>query len=354
MFPLLLEPLAPARPEIAKASYTACGCVHHRAQPTSTPSSPISTTCSPTERSRLFAEASEARRRHNQCRDWASVVSGAARDAVHFNVVDHGSPYSSGQRSLPAFYYDAHEPLNPDCPRNKTEVKPRPKWPSIKVEEEEDDDDEDDEEESEDDDEHEPIGLGIGLGLTLGFQHYRPQDEIPDYHYARVEVLDEKPQRLFVEPHLEGSALRKRRRSLHPAAPVAQRVKLEPLSPRLGPVPALPSRSHDRRTVRLNRSRESEPPHVHGRHGQERVRPHSSHPNSPRAPVQPMTLSQLATQSATDTTARADAEHDRAPDQDSPKRICDPLPSIGGLWCALETRHHSSSHSSTSKAHKGP
>ncbi|BEI84552.1 hypothetical protein CcaverHIS002_0411560 [Cutaneotrichosporon cavernicola] len=351
MFPLLLEPLAPARPEVAKAAYTACGCVHHRAQPTSTPSSPIPATCSPAERSRLFAEASEARRRHNQCRDWASVVSGAARDAVHFNVVEHESPYSSGQRSLPAFYYDA------DCPPNKTDVKPRAKWPSIKVEEEEEDyseEDDDEDEEDDEDDEDEPIGLGIGLGLTLGFQHYRPQDEIPDYHYARVEVLDDKPQRLYVEPHLEGSALRKRRRSLHAAAPVAQRVKLEPLSPPLSSVPAVPSHSHDRRTVRLNRSRESAPRHVHGRHGQERVRPHSSHPTHPNSPHD-----NARSQPATNTTARADAEHGRAadqdsPDQDSPKRICDPLPSIGGLWCALETRHHSSSHSSSSKAHKGP
>lgn len=357
MFPLMLEPLAPARPEIAEAApYNACGCVHHR-QVQSAPSSPLPSLRSPTQRSRLFAEASEARRRLNQCRDWASVVAGAARDAVHFNVVDHGSPYAAGQRTLPAFYYDpgAHEPAaltptpmcGPGCtsPRGDkiADVKPpRAKWPGVKVE---------------GDDEHEPT---TGLGLEFHeFRHYRPHDDHPAYQYVRVEVLDEKPRHLHVEPHLEASALRKRRRSpVDAAAPPAQRVKTEPVSPRRPssvPAPARSSSSrHDRRTERQPRS---QPPHAHERQArQERQERDQPPPSAPRARALPMRVV-LSTQSAPDTTASADAEQGRAPDQDSPKRICDPLPSIGGLWCARDTRHHTSSHppsSTKGKPRKGP
>ncbi|CAK9787381.1 hypothetical protein CC85DRAFT_10719 [Cutaneotrichosporon oleaginosum] len=373
MFPLMPEPLAPARPEIAEAApYTACGCVHHR-QVQSAPTSPLPALRSPSQRSRLFAEASEARRRFNQCRDWASIVSGAARDAVHFNVVDHGSPYASGQRTLPAFYYDpdAHEPaaLNPTqcgpgCTSSRrdkdTDTKPIAKRPgagvSIKVEEHEE------HEEHEEREEHEPTALG------LRFRHYRPHGAEREYQYARIEVLDEKPRRLHVEPHLEGSALRKRRRSPHAAAaaasaPPAQRVKVEPPSPRRPssvPAPARASGSrHDRRTEPHPRSRVSEPPraHEHRQARQERDRrAHSPRPSPPRVQALPMRVV-LSTQSAPDTTAGADADHGRAPDQDSPKRICDPLPSIGGLWCARDTRHHTSSHppsSSKSNSRKAP
>jgi hypothetical protein len=176
---------------------------------------------------------------------------------------------------------------------------------------------------------------------------------------VRVEVLDEKPRHLHVEPHLEASALRKRRRSpVDAAAPPAQRVKAEPVSPRRPssvPAPARASSSrHDRRTERQPRS---QPPHAHERQArQERQERDQPPPSAPRARALPMRVV-LSTQSAPDTTASADAEQGRAPDQDSPKRICDPLPSIGGLWCARDTRHHTSSHppsSTKGKPRKGP